>query len=57
MYVKFDNTATSSLHDRECMPEGYVVSVPPSGLAQVKQDVGKALIDKYGSISEYNGED
>jgi len=53
MWIKFQRSETATFHDSECMPDGYVVELNYEGIAQVKQSVGAALIDKYDTISEY----
>lgn len=52
MWVKFERTDTEEFHDSDCMPEGYTVELNYEGVAQVRQEVGEALIEKYDTITE-----
>jgi len=51
MYVKTENDATRRLHDAEVMPDDYVVEFSENNVAQVTEEVGNALINKYDSIT------
>lgn len=59
MYIKNENTATSRIHDAALMDGDYVVSFSETGIANVTQDVGEALVqsDDYPTISEHDPED
>ena len=50
MIIKTNNPATASLHDAECMDDGYVAEFNDDGEARVKEPVGTALIEKYPGI-------
>ena len=52
MLIKNANSATSTLHDRNHMEKGYVVSFDDDDVARVKAAVGEALVesDEYPGI-------
>jgi len=52
MKVQTDKTHVQTLHNREIMDKGYEVNFNDEGIATVQEDVGKALIENYDSISE-----
>jgi len=54
MYITNERD-TNRLHDSACMPQGYFVEFN-DGVANVKEDVGEALIDKYDTITEHNND-
>lgn len=50
MIIKTNNPATATLHDSDCMDDGYVAEFNDEGEARVKEPVGTALAEKYSGI-------
>lgn len=50
MYVQTSKTHVQSFHDRDIMEQGYEVDFNDNGVAQVTEEVGEALVEKYDSI-------
>jgi hypothetical protein len=59
MHIKNDNTDTQRLFDADLMPDDYVVEFSENGVANVREEVGTALVEsgKYPTISEHSGGD
>jgi len=52
MYIENENTDTQQLFDADCMPDEYVVEFTDDGVANVRKDVGEALVANYSGITK-----
>jgi len=58
MHIRFTNHPhLQRYHNDDYMPDGYwITSISSEGVAQVKQDVGEALIAAFEHIEPYESQ-